>query len=63
MPTTVANFNGEKAEETFEGVTYSSFATINKEDLLGEWQAFKRAVFHEKKVIMEKKTRLHICRT
>ena len=44
MPTTVANFNGEKAEETFEEFAYSSFAIINKEELLGEWQAFKRAV-------------------
>ena len=46
---TLDNFYGEKAEVTFEGVTYSSLATINKEELLGEWQIFKRAVFQEKK--------------
>ena len=40
----------------FEGVTYSSLAIINKEELLGEWQVFKRAVFQEKKVMMEKNT-------
>ena len=40
---TLANFLGEKAEGTFEGVTYSSLAIINKEELLGEWQ--KRAAF------------------
>ena len=55
MPTTVANFNGEKAEETFEVVTNSSFAIINKEELLEDWQAFKRAFFNEK-VMMEKKS-------
>ena len=61
---TLANFYGEKAEVTFEGVTYSSLAIINKEELLGEWKVFKRAVFHEKKVMMEKKTlALHLCKT
>ena len=48
---TLANFYGEQAEVTFEGVTYSSLAIINKEELLGEWQVFQRVVFHEK-VIM-----------
>ena len=33
---TLANFYGEKAVVTFEGVTYSSLANINKEELLGE---------------------------
>ena len=42
---------------TFEGVTYSSLAIINKEELLGEWQVFKRAVFQEKKVMMENNNR------
>ena len=37
----------------FEVVTYSSLAIINKEELLGEWQVFKRAVFQEKKIMME----------
>ena len=37
---TLANFYGEKAEVTFEGVTYSSLAIINKKELLGEWQVF-----------------------
>ena len=41
---TLANFYGEKATVTFEGVTYSSLAIFNKEELLGEWQVFKRAV-------------------
>ena len=50
---TLANFYGEKAEVTFEAVTYSSLAIINKEELLGERQVFKRAVFQEK-VMMEK---------
>ena len=53
---TLANVYGEKAEVTFEGVTYSSLAIINKEELLGEWQVFKRAVFQEKKVMMGKTT-------
>ena len=34
---TLANFYEEKAEVTFEGVTYSSLAIISKEELLGEW--------------------------
>ena len=51
----LANVYGENAEVTFEGVTYSSLAIINKEELLGEWQVFKRAVFQEKKVMMRKK--------
>ena len=61
----LANFHGEKAEVTFEGVTYSSLDISNKEELLGEWQVFKRAVFQEKKVIMGKKTPvlLHLCKT
>ena len=53
---TLANFYEEKAEVTFEGVTYSSLAIIYKEELLGEWQVFKRAVFQEKKVMIEKNT-------
>ena len=44
----MANFYGEKVEVTLEGVIYSSLAIINKEELLGEWQVFKRAVFQEK---------------
>ena len=44
---------GEKAEVTFVGVTYSSLAIINKEELLGEWQFFKRAVFQKKKVMIK----------
>ena len=60
---TLANFYGEKAEVTFEGVTYSSLAIIfNKEELRGEWQVFMRAVFQEKKVMMGGKTpALHLC--
>ena len=60
---TLANFYGEKTEVTFEGVTYSSLAIINKEELLGEWQVFKRAVFLEKNVVMEKTPALHLCKT
>ena len=52
----MANFYGEKAEVRFEGFTYSSLAINNKEELLGEWKVFKRAVFQEKKVMMEKNT-------
>ena len=36
----------KKAEVTFEGVTYSSLAIINKEEMQGECQIFKRALFH-----------------
>ena len=52
---TLANFYGEKAEVIFEGVTIH-LLLINKEELLGEWQVFQRAVFQEKKVMMEKNT-------
>ena len=58
---TLANFYGEKTEVTFEGVTYSSLANINKEETLGKWQIFKRAIFQEK--VMMKKTALHLCKT
>ena len=44
----------KRTEVTFDGVTYSPLAIINKEELLGEWQVFKRAVFHEKKFMMKK---------
>ena len=37
---TLANFYREKEEATFEAVTSSSLAIINKEELLGEWQVF-----------------------
>ena len=40
----------KKAEVTFEGVTYSSLAIIDKEGLIGEWQVFKRDFFQEKKL-------------
>ena len=40
---------GKRTEVTFDEVTYSPLAIINKEELLGEWQVFTRAVFHEKK--------------
>ena len=59
---TLANFYGEKAEVIFEGVTYSSITTINKEELLGEWKVFKRAVF-QKKVMMGKTPALHPYKT
>ena len=54
---TLANFYGEKAEVTFEGVTYSCLLLLVsiKEEFLGEWQVFKKVVFQEKKVIMGKK--------
>ena len=42
---TLASLYEEKAEVTFEEVTYSSLAITNKEELLGEWQIFKRAFF------------------
>ena len=42
---TLANFYGEKAEVTFEGVTYSSLAIMNREELLGEWQVFLKELF------------------
>ena len=44
------NFYGEKEEEMCVGFTYSSLAIINKEELLGEWQVFKIAVFHERRL-------------
>ena len=47
---TLANYYGEKAEVTFEEVTYSSLAIINNEELLGEWQVLKKTVFQEKKI-------------
>ena len=53
---TLANFYGEKVEVTFEWVTYSFLAIINKEELLGDWQVFKRAVFQEKKVMIKQNT-------
>ena len=59
----LANFYGEKAEVTFERVTYSSLAIINKEEFLGEWQVFKRAVFQEKVMMGEKTLALHHCKT
>ena len=52
-PSTLESFYEENAEVTFKGVTYSSLAIINKEELHGEWLAFKRAVFQAKKVMME----------
>ena len=56
---TLANLYGEKPEVMLEGITYSSLAIINKEELLGEWQDFKRAVFQEK-AMMEKNHQLSI---
>ena len=41
---------------TFEGVTYSSLAIINKEELLGEWQFLRELFSQEKTVMMENNT-------
>ena len=60
---TLANFYGEKAEVTFEEVTYSSLAIINKEELVGEWQVFKRAVVQKKVMIEKQQPALHLCKT
>ena len=45
----------EKSRGNIRRVIYSSLAIINKEELLGEWQVFKRAVF-QKKVMMGNNT-------
>ena len=37
-----------------KGITYSSLAIINKEELHGELQVFKRGVLQEKNVMKEK---------
>ena len=47
---TLANFYGEKAEVTFEEVTYSSLAIINKEETLGKWQKFLRELFSKRRL-------------
>ena len=62
---TLADFYRVNAEVTFDGASYSSLAIINKEELLGEWQVIKRAVFQEKNSMMEKKKvpSLHLCKT
>ena len=60
---TLASFYGEKAEVTFEGVTHSSLAIIYKEELLGEWQVFKRAAFQEKVMMGKNPPALHLCKT
>ena len=52
---TLANFYGEKEEVTFEGVTYSSLATINKEELLRE-EGYDGGVGEETPA-------LHLCKT
>ena len=44
----------KRTEVTFDGVTYSPLAINNKEELLGEWQVFNRAVFNEKNFMMKK---------
>ena len=59
---TLANFYGESAEVMFEGVTYSSLVIINKEELLGEWQFLRVAVFQEKKANMKRIPALHLCK-
>ena len=59
MLSALANLYGEKAEVAYEGVTYFSLAIINKE----EWQVFKITIFQEKKVMMEKTSAFHFCRT
>ena len=60
---TLASLYEEKTEVTFEEVTYSSLAITNKEELLGEWQVFKRAVFFlQEKIMMEKIPVLHRCK-
>ena len=51
----MANFDRERAAVTFKWVSYSSPAIIIKEELLGEWHVFKRALFHEKKFMMGEK--------
>ena len=53
----MSNFDKERAAVTFKWVSYSSPTIIIKEELLGEWHVFKRALFHEKKFMMGEKNR------
>ena len=42
---TLADFCRVNAEVTFDGASYSFLVIMNKEELLGEWQVIKKAVF------------------
>ena len=53
----------ERAEVRFEGITSSSLAIINKEELLEEWQVLNRDVFQEKVMMEKNKPALHLCKT
>ena len=60
---TFANFYREKVEVMFEGVTYSSLAIINKEELLGDWQIFYESCISREEGYGGKNPALHLCKT
>ena len=51
----LADFYGNEATIVFEGTSYTSPAVVNKDELLLEWPTFKRAIFQEKKSMLQSK--------
>ena len=50
----LAEFYGSKATASYDGKSHTSPPLINKDDLIGEWPVFKRALKQETKLLMER---------
>lgn len=50
----LAQFYGSEAKISYEGQDYTSPPLLDKDNLIGEWQVFKRALKQETKLFMEK---------
>ena len=51
----LAQFYGSEATESYDGEPYTSPSLLDKDDLVREWQVFKRALKQETALLMERK--------
>ena len=51
----LAQFCGSVATVSYDGETYTSHPLVDKDNLIGEWQVFKRVLKQETALLMERK--------
>ena len=49
----MAQFYGSEARVSYEGKDYTSPPILDKDNVIGEWQVFKRTLKQETKLFME----------
>ena len=51
----LADLYGQEVEVEYDGSMYTSSPLLNADELISEWQIFRRAVVKEKEVMMKSK--------